>query len=341
MPDPAGKAWRVARLLLFMTPMTHPCSKGLLLCLTLACASRGIGAVPLTVQLDWITNAQFAGVLVAKDKGWYDAAGLDVTVKPLDPDTMSDSLGPVVGEPNVVGVADGLVLLKARAAHKPIKAFGTMLQASPLCIMVLENGPIRTFADLKGRTIGLHSYDHTQLRILLAYNHLTEADVRTVDIEEDLTSLIAGKIDAQVAYSIDEKVGVELKGYPVRTFPGYENGFITYSQVYYATESFVRNDPMVLVTFLQVTNRGWREAFAHPHETALMIIAKYLKHGDPAYQEGSLRELEHFATLESPRLGLMKFETWQRSCQAFGLPTTVAADLVHFGILQRLGRLPP
>jgi NitT/TauT family transport system substrate-binding protein len=309
--------------------------------LGLACAARLAAAVPLTVQLDWITNAQFAGVLVAKERGWYAAAGLDVTVKPLDPAAMSDSLGPVVGEPNVIGVADGLVLLRARAGHRPIKAFGTMLQASPLCIMALKSGPIRAFADLRGRTIGLHSYDHTQLRLMLAHNHLAEADVRTLDIEEDLTSLIAGKIDAQVAYSIDEKVGVELKGYPTRTFPGYDNGFITYSQVYYATETFVRTDPAVLATFLQVTNRGWREAFARPHATALMIITQFLKHGDPAYQEGSLVELEHFATLESDHLGSMMLETWERSCRAFGLPPELAGQLADFSILQRLEQLPP
>jgi hypothetical protein len=101
----------------------------------------------------------------------------------------------------------------------------------------------------------------------------------------------------------------------------------------------VRKDPATLATFLQVTNRGWREAFAHPHETAVMIIAKFLKHGDPAYQEGSLVELEHFATLESDQLGAMKLETWQRSCRAFGLPTGLAADLADFSILRRVGPL--
>ena len=40
----------------------------------------------VTIQLKWVTQAQFAGYYVAKDKGFYDAEGLDVTIKPGGPD---------------------------------------------------------------------------------------------------------------------------------------------------------------------------------------------------------------------------------------------------------------
>jgi NitT/TauT family transport system substrate-binding protein len=40
----------------------------------------------VTLQLKWVTQAQFAGYYVAKDKGFYKDAGLDVTIKPGGPD---------------------------------------------------------------------------------------------------------------------------------------------------------------------------------------------------------------------------------------------------------------
>ena len=40
----------------------------------------------LTLQLKWVTQAQFAGYYVAQDQGFYDAEGLDVTIKPGGPD---------------------------------------------------------------------------------------------------------------------------------------------------------------------------------------------------------------------------------------------------------------
>jgi ABC-type nitrate/sulfonate/bicarbonate transport system substrate-binding protein len=276
---------------------------------------------------------QFAGVLVAKDKGWYEQAGLDVTVRPIDLQAMGTSVGPVLRGTNMIGIADGLVLLNARADHKPVKAFATMLQASPLCILVLRDGPIRGFRDLVGKTIGLHAYDHVQLDLMLAYNHMSEKDVNAVDIGDDLTSLIDHKIDAQVAYSIDEKVAIELKGHPTVTFPAYENGFVTYSQVYYTTESFLQSDLDVIAKFLAATNRGWREAFAHPGDTARMVVKTYMKNGDADYQEKSLIELQHFATLESGDLGSMRMSTWKKSCDVFKLPQGLADELVDFSIL--------
>jgi NitT/TauT family transport system substrate-binding protein len=293
-------------------------------------------ATDVTVQLDWITNVQFAGVLVAKEKGWYAESGLNVSVRPIDLQAMTTSVGSVLKGVHMIGIADGLVLLNARKDQKPVKAFATMLQASPLCILVLRDSPIRTFKDLAGKTIGLHSYDHIQLDLMLAHNHLTEKDVRALDIGDDLTSLIDGKIDAQVAYSIDEKVAIELKGHPTLAFPAYENGFITYSQVYYTTDEFFRSDPQVLVAFLKATNRGWREAFAHPRETAEMVVKTYLKDGDPTYQEKSLIELKHFATLESDRLGNMRLSTWETSCQVFKLPPSLAGELVDLSILDQV-----
>jgi ABC-type nitrate/sulfonate/bicarbonate transport system substrate-binding protein len=296
-------------------------------------------ATPITVQLDWVPSVTFAGVLVAKDMGWYELAGLDVSLRQINLDAMATSVGPVLEGTNMIGIADGLVLLNARADGKPVKAFATMLQASPLCIFALKGGPIHSFRDLAGRRIGLHSYDHIQLGLMLAHNHMTERDVTAVDIGDDLTSIVEGKIDAQVAYSTDEPIAVEMKGYPTVVFPGSENGFVTYAQVYFATEAFMASHPAEITTFLEVTNRGWREAFARPRETAAMVVAVFMKkNGDAAYQEKALAQVQRVATLESPDLGSMRMATWEKSCEVFQLPPRLAHELVDFSILNRLKR---
>jgi ABC-type nitrate/sulfonate/bicarbonate transport system substrate-binding protein len=337
-PDRAwGLPWGLAQLLPPEACVRRARKAFPLLCLLFSDTfCRGAGA-PLVVQLDWVPSVTFAGVLVAKEKGWYDQAGLDVSIRQINLEAMTTTVGSVLAGQNVIGIADGMVLLRARADHKPLKAFATMLQASPLCIMALRQGPIRTFRDLAGRRIGLHSYDHIQLGIMLAHNHLGLGDVTEVDIGDDLTSLIEGKIDAQVAYSTDEPVAIDLKGYPTIVFPGYENGFAAYAQVYYTTEDFFRRRPDTLVSFLEVTNRGWREAFAHKRETALMVVNVFMKkNGDPAYQEKALGEVERYATLESASLGSMRISTWERSCEVFGLPKSLVGELVDLSILDQL-----
>jgi NitT/TauT family transport system substrate-binding protein len=254
---------------------------------------------------------------------------------PVNQETL-DTVGPVVRGPNVIGCADGMVLLRARQAHQPIAAFSTTLQASPLGIVTLRSRHIERLKDLAGKTIGLHAYDRAQLGIMLQADGLSLDQVKVKEIGDDITLLAAGKIDAQVVYLVDEKVALEEKGIELDVFPGFENNYSTYSQVYFARGDFVRTHGEVLAKFLEVTNRGWQYAFDHPDETAAMLIANYLPGKDLNYQVRSLRELQRFATIESPQMGKMRLETWRKSCVLFHLPPALATRLADFSVLQRL-----
>jgi NitT/TauT family transport system substrate-binding protein len=305
---------------------------GLALAALLHPLSKAEPVFPLTVQLDWVENAQFAGLLVAREKGWYAEQGLDVTIVPINRTTL-DTVGPVVKGHNVIGCADGMILLQARREHQPIQAFAATLQASPLGIVTLRSSGLSRVKDLAGKTIGLHAYDLTQLDIMLKANGLSLQQVKIKEIGDDLTSLAAGKIDAQVLYLVDEKVALEEKGIQLNVFPGYANNYSAYSQVYFARSDFLQANPAILAKFLRATNRGWEEAFAHPNETAAMLVSRYLPGKDPNYQVRSLVEIRRFATVESPQLGQMRLTTWQKSCALFHLDPALAGQLANFSIL--------
>jgi ABC-type nitrate/sulfonate/bicarbonate transport system substrate-binding protein len=164
---------------------------------------------------------------------------------------------------------------------------------------------------------------------MLKANGLSLPQVKTKEIGDDLTSLAAGQIDAQVVYLIDEKVALEEKGIQLNVFPGYANNYSTYSQVYFARNDFLRAHPEILAA----TNRGWEEAFAHPNETAAMLVSKYLPGKDLNYQVRSLMEISHFATIESPQLGQMRLTTWRKSCALFHLDPALADQLANFSVL--------
>jgi ABC-type nitrate/sulfonate/bicarbonate transport system substrate-binding protein len=308
-----------------------------LICLSLAVLLNPFAGAeslfPLTVQLDWIENAQFAGLLVAKEKGWYAQQGLDVTIEPVNQTTL-DTVGPVVRGRNVIGCADGMVLLRARQAHQPIQAFATMLQASPLGIVTDRGSHLNRVKDLAGKTIGLHAYDVPQLEIMLKANGLTLHQVKIKKIGDDVTSLAAGRIDAQVVYLLDEKIALEEKGMQLNVFPGYANNYSTYSQVYFTRGDFLGSHRDVLAKFLMATNRGWEEAFAHPNETAAMLVFRYLPGKDLNYQALSVTEIRHFASIESPQLGQMRLSTWRKSCALFHLDPALAEQLANFSVLQ-------
>ena len=60
--------------------------KVVMVLLTVGLAFSAQAAEKVTIQLKWVTQAQFAGYYVAQDKGYYQAEGLDVTIKPGGPD---------------------------------------------------------------------------------------------------------------------------------------------------------------------------------------------------------------------------------------------------------------
>src|SRR5437773_3519831 len=123
---------------------------GLTLGLSLASAQA---ADTVTIQLKWVVQAQFAGYLVAKDKGFYKEAGLDVTIKPGGPD---------IAPPQVIagGGADVVVewmpaALAAREKGVALVNIAQPFKRSGMMLTCRAETGIKAPADLKGRTLGV------------------------------------------------------------------------------------------------------------------------------------------------------------------------------------------
>ena len=116
-------------------------------------AGTAIAADKVVLQLKWVTQAQFAGYYVAKDKGFYEAEGLDVEIKPGGPDIAPEQVIAGGGADVIVDWAGG-----ALAARE--KGVGLVNIAQPYAKAGMEmvcpkDGPIKTEADFKGHTLGV------------------------------------------------------------------------------------------------------------------------------------------------------------------------------------------
>jgi len=95
--------------------MKKQCVKWVCLFVVMGFAAAGYAAEPLqplTVQLNWVTNVQFAGILVAKEKGWYEESGIDLTVKGWKEGVVP--IDDVVAGKAQVAVADAAELIRLR-----------------------------------------------------------------------------------------------------------------------------------------------------------------------------------------------------------------------------------
>lgn len=119
----------------------------------LAGMAQAQDALPLTVQLKWVTQAQFGGYYVAKDKGFYEKEGLDVTIKPGGPD-----IAPV--QVLAGGGADVVVewmpaALAAREKGLPIVNIAQPFKRSGMMLTCRKETGIASPADFRGRTLGV------------------------------------------------------------------------------------------------------------------------------------------------------------------------------------------
>src|ERR1700675_762337 len=123
---------------------------GMTIGLSLATAQA---ADPVSIQLKWVAQAQFAGYFVAKEKGFYKEAGLDVTINPGGPD---------VAPPQVIagGGADVVVdwmpsALASREKGVPLVNISQTFKRSGLELTCRAETGIKKPTDIKGKTVGI------------------------------------------------------------------------------------------------------------------------------------------------------------------------------------------
>ena len=269
--------------------------------------------LPIVLQLDWKPNVQFAGILWAKSHGWYDNAGIDLTIRPWRPHyNQMDALD----EPgNVIVSTEDNLLIQACAAGKHVKAIGTMVQFSGIGWMALRQSGIRHIADLKGKRIGVHPDGITALTVVLRQCGLSPQDVTVVDISYDYGELLrSGQFDVIQCYVIVEPFELARQGFDLHTLVAHEWGYKTYSQVFATTQRLLDAEPEALTRFLRISFDGWRAALTQPAD-AVRIVQQYLPDCNPDSERASLEAMKTFIVGDVgwERLGWMTAARWQHS----------------------------
>ncbi|HET7410754.1 MAG TPA: ABC transporter substrate-binding protein, partial [Paracoccaceae bacterium] len=152
----------------------------------------------------------------------------------------------------------------------PLVRVGTLI-ATPLnCLLVLEDGPVETIADLKGRTIGFSvaGVEEALLKAVLERHGLTLEDVELVNVNWSLSpALMAGQVDAVIgAFRNFELNQMELEGIPGRCFYLEEEGLPPYDELIYVANPD-RMDRDMIRRFLKATEKAVQYIVNHPAES--------------------------------------------------------------------------
>ena len=255
--------------------------RSLILVLALALAALPARAAELKVMLDWFVNPDHGPLYVAQELGYFEEAGLEVTFQPpADPNDPPKLVAAgrydlaVSYQPQLhLQVNEGLPLVRIAT-----------LVATPLnTILVLEDSPIRSPADLKGKRIGFSvgGLEDALLGAVLSRHGLSMDDVKLVNVNWSLSpSLITGKVDAVIGgYRNFELNQMEIAGYPGRAFYLEEEGVPAYDELIVVAHRD-RLDDSRFKPFIAAVERGVQYMINHPDKAWELFISGQRKELD-------------------------------------------------------------
>jgi ABC-type nitrate/sulfonate/bicarbonate transport system substrate-binding protein len=178
-------------------------------------ASAAAGSLgDVSLQLSWIKNIEFGGEYMADSKGYYSQAGpskVDLVTGPVD---SADAL--VVAGNITVGVsAPDATARFITEQGAPLKIIGATFQKNPFCILSIEQGkPIRTVADLAGKSVGIQAATNQQIFAgFLKANGVDPSTVKQVVVQYEPTPLTEKKVDGFMAFLTNEPFLVKQQGF--------------------------------------------------------------------------------------------------------------------------------
>ncbi len=249
-----------------------------------------------TVILDWFPNANHAPLFVAKDKGFFKEAGLEVEL--IGPANPSDP-------PKLVaaGKADMAITYQPQFIEQvnqglPLVRVGTLIDKPLDCLIVLDNSSINKISDLKHKRVGYSagSLNSLALKTMLEKNGLSLQDVEHINVQFDLTqALLSKKIDAATGMMRNyEPIQMNTLGQPARVFIPEEQGVPTYSELILITNTHNLHDKKIL-SFLHALKKGTYYLKAHPEESWILFSKHHPELNDELNHQVWLASLNYFA----------------------------------------------
>ena len=282
-------------------------------------AQRAQANDKLTLLLDWFANPDHAPIFVAQERGYFAARGLDVEiVAPADP---NDPPKLVAAGRADIAVSYQPQLYVQVAAGLPLTRFGTLI-ATPLnTLLVLEDGPVKSIADLKGRKIGFSvgGFEDALLRAMLARHGLSLDDITLVNVNFSLSpALLAGQVDAVIgAYRNFELNQMDIEGYRGRAFYVEEHGVPSYDELILVANP-EHMDRAVLRRFLDALEDGVQYLVNHPEESWKLFIRGRSELDDELNRRAWRDTLPRFA-LRPAALDRARYARFARFMQEQGL----------------------
>ena len=279
----------------------------------------------------WKPQAQFAGFYVAKEKGFYERHGIDLTLLQSGPTSPSSAF---LAE----GRADFVTMwlsnaIRMRASGHGIINIGQIVQRSSLMLVAKKSSGIHRPEDINGKKVGLWGEDfQIQPRAFFKKYNL---HVKIIPQSFSVNLFLRGGVDVASAMWYNEYhtiLNAGLNPDELTLFFFHDYGLNFPEDGIYALEKTFHKDPALSCAFVKATIEGWSYALDHPDE-ALDMVLKYMAQAkvpvNKVHQKWMLNRMKDliFPADHRGRIGMLEPTDYQR----------VAGELKESGLI---GRIP-
>jgi len=293
---------------------------------------------PVSMALDWIYQGPNVGFIVARDKGFYREADLDVTVNSGKGSGTTAQL--IASKATQFGFADGYAVATGISKGMTIKTVGSVFRKNPAAIIVLAESGIAAPKDLEGKTVAMTagSGQFQQWPAFAKGAGIDAAKIRMVNIDPAGVgpALVNKKVDAIGGYAQGYVPAIEIRAKKqVRIFWFADYGVDVVSNGIIVHDDLLKSDPELVRAFVAPSIKGFLYGRQHPDE-AVASVKRYLPTVDPAIAR---RELElSWKTWVTPNtkgkpLGWEAAADWASTVQVLkqfgGVSTPPALDALY------------
>ena len=233
----------------------------------------------VTLQLKWVTQAQFAGYYVAKDQGFYDEEGLDVKIK---------AGGPDVSPPQVIagGGADVVIdwmpsALASRERGLPLVNIAQPFKSSGMMLTCRKDTGITSPADFGGKTLGVWFFgnEYPFLSWMSQLGHSTEGGDGVTVLKQgfNVDPILNKQADCVSTMTYNEYwqvIDAGLSADDLIVFKYEDQGVATLEDGLYVLEENLGDPAFVdkMVRFVRASMKGWKWAEENPDAAAEIVL---------------------------------------------------------------------
>jgi ABC-type nitrate/sulfonate/bicarbonate transport system substrate-binding protein len=226
------------------------------------------------LALDWTPNTDHTGFFVARAKGWYHEAAIDLRILPYATATPETLLAAHQAE---CGISFQDSMTFAVAASADIVSVAAILQKTASAIGVLADGPLQRPRDLDGKTyagFGYPNEDPTLKYVIKADGGKGVFKTATLDAAA-YEALYNHQADFTIPFTAWEGVEAQLRGIKLRYFQFADYGFPEYYQVVLACDrEWLQKDPDAAKRFVAATVKGFQFAADNADESAALLVSE-------------------------------------------------------------------